>query len=85
MCELGAFRAHEEAVKGLDLNDAYGYVGVSAGSFIAARAIPQYRGTRYSGGDPRGVGPFLTGGSVFREEGVRLGTCVRLHPAPMLG
>lgn len=36
MYELGALRALEEAVKGLDLNDAYAYVGVSAGSFIAA-------------------------------------------------
>ncbi|HEU4990344.1 MAG TPA: patatin-like phospholipase family protein [Gemmatimonadaceae bacterium] len=36
MYELGALRALEEAVRGLDLNRAYSYVGVSAGSFIAA-------------------------------------------------
>ena len=36
MYELGALRALEEAVDGLDLNDAWSYVGVSAGSFIAA-------------------------------------------------
>ncbi|HEU4989238.1 MAG TPA: patatin-like phospholipase family protein, partial [Gemmatimonadaceae bacterium] len=36
MYELGALRALEEAVDGLDMNDAYAYVGVSAGSFIAA-------------------------------------------------
>lgn len=36
MYELGALRALEEAVDGLALNDAWSYVGVSAGSFIAA-------------------------------------------------
>lgn len=36
MYELGALRALEEAVDGLDLNNAWSYVGVSAGSFIAA-------------------------------------------------
>ena len=36
MYEIGALRALEEAVDGLDLNAAHSYVGVSAGSFIAA-------------------------------------------------
>ena len=36
MYEIGALRALEEAVDGLDLNHAHSYVGVSAGSFIAA-------------------------------------------------
>ncbi|HVX39145.1 MAG TPA: patatin-like phospholipase family protein [Gemmatimonadaceae bacterium] len=36
MYELGALRALEEAIDGLDLNDAWSYVGVSAGSFIAS-------------------------------------------------
>ena len=36
MYELGALRALEEAVTGLNVNDAWSYVGVSAGSFIAA-------------------------------------------------
>ena len=36
MYELGALRALEEAVDGLDLTQAGSYVGVSAGSFIAA-------------------------------------------------
>jgi predicted acylesterase/phospholipase RssA len=36
MYELGALRALEEAVERLDLNDIWSYVGVSAGSFIAA-------------------------------------------------
>lgn len=36
MYELGALRALEESVAGLQLNDAWSYVGVSAGSFIAA-------------------------------------------------
>lgn len=36
MYELGALRALEEAVDGLDLNNVHSYVGVSAGSFIAA-------------------------------------------------
>ncbi len=36
MYEIGALRALEEAVDGLDLNDVHAYVGVSAGSFIAA-------------------------------------------------
>jgi NTE family protein len=34
--ELGALRALEEAVEGLDLNDLCVYVGVSAGAFIAS-------------------------------------------------
>lgn len=36
MYELGALRALEEAVDNLDLNNVWSYVGVSAGSFIAA-------------------------------------------------
>lgn len=36
MYEIGALRALEEAVDGLDLNDAWSYVGVSAGAFVAA-------------------------------------------------
>jgi predicted acylesterase/phospholipase RssA len=36
MYEIGALRALEEAVEGLDLSDAWSYVGVSAGSFVAA-------------------------------------------------
>ncbi len=34
--ELGALRALEEAVEGLDLNDCRVYVGVSAGAFLAS-------------------------------------------------
>ena len=34
--EIGALRALDEATEGLDLNGLHGYVGVSAGSFIAA-------------------------------------------------
>jgi NTE family protein len=34
--EIGALRALDEAVDGLDLNDLYIYVGVSAGAFINA-------------------------------------------------
>lgn len=36
MYELGALWALEESIEGLDLNDAWSYVGVSAGSFIAS-------------------------------------------------
>ncbi|HEX6534170.1 MAG TPA: patatin-like phospholipase family protein [Gemmatimonadaceae bacterium] len=36
MYEIGALRALEEAVDGLDLSDAWSYVGVSAGAFVAA-------------------------------------------------
>ncbi len=36
MYEIGALRALEEAIDGLDLNRVHSYVGVSAGSFIAA-------------------------------------------------
>ena len=36
MYELGALRALEEAIDGLRLNDAWSYVGVSAGSFVAS-------------------------------------------------
>ena len=34
--EIGALRALEEALDGIDLNDLDSYVGVSAGSFVAA-------------------------------------------------
>lgn len=34
--EIGALRALEEALEGIDLNDLDSYVGVSAGSFVAA-------------------------------------------------
>ena len=34
--EIGALRALEEAVEGLDLNALHAYVGVSAGAFIAS-------------------------------------------------
>ncbi len=34
--EVGALRALDEAIEGLDLNDAAVYVGVSAGAFVAA-------------------------------------------------
>lgn len=36
MYEIGALRALEESIDGLRLTDAWSYVGVSAGSFIAA-------------------------------------------------
>ncbi|HEU4642491.1 MAG TPA: patatin-like phospholipase family protein [Gemmatimonadaceae bacterium] len=36
MYEIGALRALEEAVDGLDVSDAWSYVGVSAGAFVAA-------------------------------------------------
>ena len=34
--EIGALRALDEALDGVDFNDAHSYVGVSAGSFLAA-------------------------------------------------
>jgi NTE family protein len=39
--EIGALRALDEAVEGLDLNDLSIYVGVSAGGFIAANLANQ--------------------------------------------
>jgi predicted acylesterase/phospholipase RssA len=39
--EIGALRALDEAVDGLDLNQLHVYVGVSAGSFIAANLANQ--------------------------------------------
>ncbi|MEO8504545.1 MAG: patatin-like phospholipase family protein [Acidobacteriota bacterium] len=39
--EIGAIRALEEAVEGLDLNDLDIYIGVSAGAFIAANLANQ--------------------------------------------
>ena len=36
MYELGALRALDEAIEGLDLNDLQVYVGVSSGAFLAA-------------------------------------------------
>lgn len=35
--EVGALRALEEAIEGLDFNDCHVYVGVSAGAFISAK------------------------------------------------
>ncbi len=37
--EVGALRALEESLEGLDLNDLHVYVGVSAGAFIAASLV----------------------------------------------
>ena len=37
--EIGALRALDEALDGLDLNDLYVYVGVSAGAFIGANLV----------------------------------------------
>lgn len=37
--EVGALRALEECIKGLDLNNLHVYVGVSAGAFMAAHLI----------------------------------------------
>jgi len=37
--EIGALRALEEAVIGLDINDLHVYVGVSAGAFIASALV----------------------------------------------
>ena len=37
--EIGALRALEEAIEGLDVNDLHIYVGVSAGAFVAASLV----------------------------------------------
>ncbi len=39
--EIGALRALDEAMEGLDFNDLFVYVGVNAGSFIAANLANQ--------------------------------------------
>ncbi|WP_077529225.1 patatin-like phospholipase family protein [Vreelandella utahensis] len=39
--EIGALRALDEALDGIDFNDLYVYVGVSAGSFVAANLANQ--------------------------------------------
>jgi NTE family protein len=39
--QIGALRALDEALEGLDFNDLYVYVGVSAGSFVAASLANQ--------------------------------------------
>jgi predicted acylesterase/phospholipase RssA len=44
--EIGALRAMEEALEGLDLNDLEVYVGVSAGSFICANLANQLTPTQ---------------------------------------
>ena len=41
--EIGALRALEESIEGLDLNQCHVYVGVSAGAFIAAALANGYR------------------------------------------
>ncbi|MGE5233658.1 MAG: patatin-like phospholipase family protein [Acidobacteriota bacterium] len=44
--EIGAVRALEESIEGLDLNDLDIYVGVSAGAFIAACLVNQLTPTQ---------------------------------------
>lgn len=39
--EIGALRALDEALEGVDFNDLYVYVGVSAGAFVAANLANQ--------------------------------------------
>lgn len=39
--EIGAMRALDEALEGVDFNDLYVYVGVSAGAFVAANLANQ--------------------------------------------
>ena len=39
--EIGALRALDEALDGLDMNDLHTYVGVNAGSFVAANLANQ--------------------------------------------
>ncbi|OZG71424.1 patatin [Hahella sp. CCB-MM4] len=39
--EIGALRALDEALEGIDFNDLYVYVGVSAGAFVAANLANQ--------------------------------------------
>jgi NTE family protein len=39
--EIGALRALDEALEGLDLNDLHTYVGVNSGSFVAANLANQ--------------------------------------------
>ncbi|MFE8072870.1 patatin-like phospholipase family protein [Marinobacteraceae bacterium S3BR75-40.1] len=39
--EIGALRALDESLEGVDFNDLYVYVGVSAGSFVAANLANQ--------------------------------------------
>ncbi len=39
--QIGALRALDEALEGIDFNDLYAYVGVSAGSFVAANLANQ--------------------------------------------
>lgn len=73
MYELGALRALEEAVEGLDLNDVWSYVGVSAGSFIAA-CLANGLTTRQmlasvvrGGGGPYALKPELFFAPAYRE------------------
>lgn len=44
--EMGALRALDEAMDGIDFNDLYVYVGVSAGSFVAANLANQMTTTQ---------------------------------------
>ncbi|WP_097462325.1 patatin-like phospholipase family protein [Mangrovitalea sediminis] len=39
--EIGALRALDESLEGIDFNDLYAYVGVSAGAFVAANLANQ--------------------------------------------
>src|SRR3546814_18119141 len=51
MYELGALRALDEALDGLDLTDLDRYVGVSSGAFLAAGLAHRMRSEERRGGE----------------------------------
>jgi len=62
--EIGALRALEEAIEGVDLNDLFIYVGVSAGAFVAAclaNGITTTELCRTIASDESDEGPFAPG------------------------
>ncbi len=75
--EVGALRALEESIEGLDLNRLHVYVGVSAGSFVGAHLVngvtvtEMIRGLR-SDGDGEGMfDPSIFFVPAYREIGRR--------------
>lgn len=85
--EIGALRALEEAIEGLDLNDLHVYVGVSAGAFVGAclvNGITVTRLCRTVNSFDSDEGPFAPG-TFFVPAAAELGRRALMVPGLFLG
>lgn len=85
--EIGALRALDEAIEGLDLNDLHVYVGVSAGAFIAAclaNGVTPERLCRTIASDESDEGPFAPGNFLAPALG-ELGRRAAMVPGLLFG